>query len=106
MKKLFVLGAAVVAFASCTNDQVLDSVQPVQNAIGFYAHTNKATKAVTETTFAGLTKFHVFGYYDVTVPSPTTTEVIPAIVFVIFREDIVNCFYWEIAWFECNAFQW
>lgn len=75
MKKLFVLGAAVVAFASCTNDQVLDSVQPVQNAIGFYAHTNKATKAVTETTGAGLTKFHVFGYYDVTVPSSTTTEV-------------------------------
>ena len=74
MKKLFVLGAAVVAFASCTNDQVLDSVQPVQNAIGFYAHTNKATKAVTETT-EDLTKFHVFGYYDVTVPSPTTTEV-------------------------------
>lgn len=78
MKKLFVLGAAVVAFASCTNDQVLDSVQPVQNAIGFYAHTNKATKAVTETTFAGLTKFHVFGYYDaadVTVDESTTTEV-------------------------------
>lgn len=75
MKKLFVLGAAVVAFASCTNDQVLDSVQPVQNAIGFYAHTNKATKAVTETTGAGLTKFHVFGYYEVTVPSSTTTEV-------------------------------
>lgn len=75
MKKLFVLGAAVVAFASCTNDQVLDSVQPVQNAIGFYAHTNKATKAVTETTGADLTKFHVFGYYDVTAPSSTTTKV-------------------------------
>ena len=94
MKKLFVLGAAVVAFASCTNDQVLDSVQPVQNAIGFYAHTNKATKAVTETTFAGLTKFHVFGYYDaadVTVDESTTTEVFDNVA-VTKNDDV-----WEYA---------
>lgn len=62
-KSILVLGLAVAAMTSCTNDEVLDVHQPVQKAIGFEAFTNKVTRNATETTDAHLSKFHVYGYY-------------------------------------------
>lgn len=61
-KSIFLLGVAVAAMTSCSNDKLLDQAEPIQRAIGFEAFTNNATKAVTETTDAGLSKFYVFGY--------------------------------------------
>ena len=61
-KSIFLLGVAVAAMTSCSNDKLLDQAEPIQRAIGFEAFTNNATKAVTETTDALLSKFYVFGY--------------------------------------------
>ena len=44
-RNLFLLGLAVAAMTSCTNDEVLDAKQPVQNAIGFESFVNKTTRA-------------------------------------------------------------
>lgn len=78
MKKQFlVLGLAVAAMTSCTNDEVLDVQQPVQKAIGFEGFVNKTTRAV-ETTNNDITKFYAYGYYeqpDKTVSGSTTTTV-------------------------------
>ncbi len=71
-KSFFLLGVAVAAMTSCSNDKLLDQAEPIQRAIGFDSFVNKGTKAVTETTspyitnedaIAGLNKFNVFGYY-------------------------------------------
>ena len=79
-KNLFLLGLAVAAMTSCTNDEVLDVQQPVQKAIGFESFVNKTSRAVTETTtpsetkdndgnvtaIGGLKKFYAYGYYQST----------------------------------------
>ena len=63
MKKQFlVLGLAVAAMTSCTNDEVLDVQQPVQKAIGFESFVNKETRNVTETN-SSIAKFYTFGFY-------------------------------------------
>lgn len=63
MKKMFwMLGVAVAALTSCTNDEVVEVNQ--SNLIKFESFVNKGTRAVTETTKNGLTKFYVFGYHN------------------------------------------
>jgi hypothetical protein len=71
-KSIFLLGVAVAAMTSCSNDKLLDQAEPIQKAIGFESFVNKGTKAVTETAspnitnegaLAGLNQFNVFGYY-------------------------------------------
>lgn len=60
-KSLWMLGLAVAAMTSCTNDEVVEVNQ--NNLIKFESFVNKGTRAVTETTTAGLSQFYVFGYY-------------------------------------------
>ena len=62
-KSLFMLGAAIVALSSCTQDEVLNVNE--NRVISFESHVNKNTRAVTETT-ADLKQFFVFGYYGTT----------------------------------------
>lgn len=64
MKKSFlVLGVAVAALASCTNEEVVD--MPQSRAIQFGTFVNHSTRgSVTETTDKTLKKFFVFGNYD------------------------------------------
>lgn len=57
-KSLLLLGVAVAAITSCTNDEVLE-MNP-QTTISFDGHVNKSTRAVTETT-SDLSTFYVFG---------------------------------------------
>ena len=71
MKKSFLmLGLAVAALSSCTNDEVIDLNQSNQKAIGFESFVNKTTRTITETTSpgndlsTGMKKFHVYGYYN------------------------------------------
>lgn len=74
MKKIFLmLGLAVAAMTSCTNDEVLEQNQSTQKAIGFETFVNKGTRAISETTtpnldvnntVTGLSKFFVYGYHD------------------------------------------
>ena len=59
-KSLFVLGVAVAALASCTNEEVTEVAQ--ERTIGFNAFVNNTTKADIET--ATLTTFYAFGDYD------------------------------------------
>lgn len=61
-KSIFLLGVAVAAMTSCSNDKLLDQAEPIQRAIGFDSFVNKTTKAVTATD-ASITKFYAFGYY-------------------------------------------
>lgn len=62
MKKSFLmLGLAVAAMTSCTNDEVVEVNQ--SNLIKFESFVNKGTRAVTETTTTGLSQFFVFGGY-------------------------------------------
>lgn len=62
-KSFFVLGVAVAALASCTNEEVVD--MPQSRAIQFGTFVNHSTRSsVTETTEQNLQKFFVFGNYD------------------------------------------
>lgn len=62
MKKgLLMLGVAVAAFSSCTNEEVVD--MPANRAINFNGFVNNSTRAVTETDATNLTSFYVFGNY-------------------------------------------
>ena len=76
MKKSFLmLGLAVAAMSSCTNDEVIDLNQSNQKAIGFESFVNKGTRTISETTApsvnAGLKKFYVDAYYlDKTTSTP------------------------------------
>lgn len=59
-KSLFVLGVAVAALASCTNEEVMDVAE--NRAIGFNAFVGNNTRAlVTEVTKDNLSGFYVFG---------------------------------------------
>lgn len=61
MKKSFLmLGLAVAAMTSCTNDEVVEVNQ--SNLIKFESFVNKGTRAVTEV--SSLTSFYVFGGYN------------------------------------------
>lgn len=62
-KSLWMLGLAVAAMTSCTNDEVLEQNQSTQKAIGFEGFVNKTTRGISETTNSGLEKFYVDGYY-------------------------------------------
>ena len=62
-KSIFLLGVAVAAMTSCSNDELLEQIQPVQKAIGFESWVNKPTKAVNDVTAETLNEFYVFGYF-------------------------------------------
>ena len=64
-KHVFLLGLAVIAMSSCTNDEVLEQAQPVQETIGFESFINKTTRATNDVnmTTNALKEFYVFGYY-------------------------------------------
>jgi len=59
-KNLFLLGLAVAAMTSCTNDEVVEVNQSTQKAIGFESFVNKDTRAVDVNS---LQRFYVHGYY-------------------------------------------
>lgn len=58
------LGLAVAAMTSCSNDELMEV--NTNNVITFESHVNKGTRAVTNTTTAGLTTFYVFGSHGTT----------------------------------------
>lgn len=62
-KSIFLLGVAVAAMTSCSNDELLEQIQPVQKVIGFESWVNKPTKAVNDVTAETLNEFYVFGYF-------------------------------------------
>ena len=62
-KQLFVLGLAVAALASCTNEEVTDIAD--SNVIGFKTFVGNTTKAsVAEVTTDNIKAFHVYGTKD------------------------------------------
>lgn len=62
-KSLLLLGVAVAALASCTQNEVVDIAE--SNVIKFdNAFVGKATKAVTAVTTENLQSFYVYGYED------------------------------------------
>ena len=62
-KKLFLLGVAVTALASCTNEETMDA--PQSRAIEFSTFVNSTTRAVTEISGKDdLNTFYVYGNYD------------------------------------------
>ena len=73
MKKMFwMLGVAVAAMTSCTNDEVMEMNQ--NNVIKFENFVNKGTR-VASTTIDNLTNFYVFGYYDINTNVLSNVEV-------------------------------
>ena len=75
MKKSFLmLGVAVAALASCSNEEVVD--MPQSRAIQFGTFVNHSTRSVvTETTKENLNKFFVFGNYGEGTWTPVYTNV-------------------------------
>ncbi len=70
-KSIFLLGVAVAAMTSCSNDKLLDQAEPIQRAIGFDSFVNKGTKATSvtnEVTDDNLNRFYVYGYHNGTTP--------------------------------------
>lgn len=61
-KNLLLLGVAVAALSSCTNNEVIEMAE--NRAIGFESFVGKPTKAVTEITDAGIRSFCVYGGYN------------------------------------------
>lgn len=62
-RSMFMLGVAVAALASCTQNEVVDIAE--SNAIKFdNAFVGKATKAVTAVTTENIQSFYVYGYED------------------------------------------
>ena len=84
MKKSFLmLGLAVAAMSSCTNDEVIDLNQSNQKAIGFESFVNKGTRAAdgyvdvtNEVTSSNLNRFYVYGYHDGTQNNIVFTDVL------------------------------
>lgn len=76
-KSIFLLAAAAAAFASCTQNEVMEVAE--NRAIGFNAFVNNNTRAVTEVTTNGtggttaLTSYYVFGYRGTDASSLTTS---------------------------------
>ncbi len=73
-KSIFLLGVAVAAMTSCSNDKLLDQAEPIQRAIGFDSFVNKTTKAVTATN-ESIEKFYAFGYYTASEEASSKTEI-------------------------------
>lgn len=73
-KSIFLLGVAVAAMTSCSNDKLLDQAEPVQRAIGFDSFVNKTTKAVTPTN-ESIEKFYAFGYYTASEEASSETKI-------------------------------
>lgn len=66
-KSFFLLGVAVAAMTSCSNDKLLDQAEPIQRAIGFDSFVNKGTKATSVTNEVkadNLNRFYVYGYHN------------------------------------------
>ena len=61
-KSILMLGLAVAAMTSCTNDEVMEVNQ--NNLIKFESFVNKGTRTVAEVGKDNLTQFYVFGYHD------------------------------------------
>lgn len=73
-KSFFVLGVAVAALASCTNEEVVD--MPQSRVIQFGTFVNHSTRSsVTETTEENFNKFFVFGNYGEGTWTPVYTNV-------------------------------
>lgn len=73
-RSFFVLGVAVAALASCTNEEVVD--MPQSRAIQFGTFVNHSTRSnVTGTTDKNLTKFFVFGNYGEGTWTPVYSNV-------------------------------
>lgn len=73
-KSFFVLGVAVAALTSCTNEEVVD--MPQSRAIQFGTFVNHSTRSnVTETTEQTFNKFFVFGNYGEDTWTPVYTDV-------------------------------
>ena len=95
-KSFFVLGVAVAALASCTNEEVVD--MPQSRAIQFGTFVNHSTRSsVTETTKENLNKFFVFGNYgeDTWTPVYTNVEVTGGKVGDESTWTPVQTAYWE-----------
>ena len=91
-KSLFVLGMAVAALASCTNEEVVSV--PEGSAIGFNSFVNNNTKAVTGVDATGLgTNFYVIGYYGNATGSMTNP---------VFKNEISTT---EYFWQATNYYQ-
>lgn len=94
------LGIAVAAFSSCTNEEVVD--MPDNRAINFNGFVNNNTRAVTEITSSdgSLSKFYVFGQAGTssswTVTLFNNTEVSGGKVEDNSRWAPVNPAYWEV----------
>lgn len=61
-KKIFLLGMAVAALASCTNEEVMEVAE--NRAIGFSTFVNNNTRATVDVTNSNIGVFWVFGDYD------------------------------------------
>lgn len=70
-KSLFMLGLAVAAMTSCSNDELMEV--NTNNVITFESHVNKGTRAVTGTD--ALTRFYVFGYHNGATGNPVFNNV-------------------------------
>lgn len=60
-KKIFLLGMAVAALASCTNEEVMEVAE--NRAIGFSTFVNNNTRATEDVTSSNIKAFWVFGDY-------------------------------------------
>lgn len=72
-KSLLVLGVAVAALASCTNEEVVNV--PESAAIRFNSYAFNTTKAASDITSTNFGKFYVYGGYDATTDLFGGTEV-------------------------------
>ena len=59
-KSLFMLGAAIVALSSCTQDEVLNVNE--NRVISFESHVNKSTRAVKNTTKLENAKTKIYSF--------------------------------------------
>ena len=104
MKKSFLmLGLAVAAMSSCTNDEVIDMNQSNQKAIGFESFVNKGTRAAdddyvpvtNEVNKGNLNRFYVYGYHNGTQDNIVFDDVL------VVKDATVG---WKMA--EANEKDW
>ena len=73
-KSILMLGLAVAAMTSCTNDEVVEVNQSTQKAIGFETFVNKGTRADIDNDNP-LKEFYVYGFYTGTPDVPVFENV-------------------------------
>ena len=95
-KNLLLLGLAVAAMTSCTNEEVLSELQESPKAISFDSFVNKATRAVTPTD-ANISKFYAYAYYD------ADQEVFDGEV--VTKRDTIKWGYDNTAYWTQNVYQ-